>query len=142
MRIIDEGIYVFDKEGVLVRIHPEMRNVIPRKLPLDWHRDMWQGDIKPLRLVVNLEFVDRNNPEEPLQEFDYPIQFQVYYTSYEKAAAVMKQRGLTPLAFWRNDQWKLITEFEDVYPVLSRGWAGFLRFHIKSWGDPTIGLIE
>lgn len=142
MRIINDGIYAFDKEGVLVRIHPEMRDVIPRQLPLEWHRDMWKGDIKPLRLVINLEFVDRYNPEEPLQEFDYPIQFQIYYTSYEKATALIKQRGPTPLAYWRNEQWKLITDIEDVYPVLCCGWEGFLRFEIRTWGDPTIGLIE
>lgn len=142
MRIIGEGIYAFDKEGVLVRIHPEMMNVIPRELPLEWHGEMWRKDIKPLRLVINLEFVDRNNPEEYLNDFDYPIQFQVYYTSHEKSVAVMKQRDSNRLAYWRNDQWKPITEVEDIYPVLCCGWAGFLRFNIETWGDPTVGLID
>lgn len=141
MRIIDEGIYVFDKEGVLVRIHPDMREVIPRQLPLEWHGAMWKGDLKPLRLVINLEFVDRNNPEEYLNDFDIPIQFQVYYTSYEKSAA-MKQRSPNSLAYWRNEQWKPITGVEDIFPVLCCGWVGFLRFEIKTWGDPTIGLFE
>jgi hypothetical protein len=141
MRIIDEGIYVFDKEGVLVRIHPEMMDVIPRQLPLEWHRDMWQGDLKPLRLVIHLEIVGRNNREQYPIDINFPIQFQVYYTSYEKSAG-MKQRNPNSLAYWRNEQWKLITGVEDIYPVLCCGWAGFLRFKIKTWGDPTIGLFE
>lgn len=143
MRIINEGIYAFDKEGILVIIDPtKMGDVIPRQLPLEWHSDMWGGEIKPLRLVINLEFVNRYNPEEPLQEFDPAIQFQVYYTAYERAAAGMKQRSESPLAYWRKNQWKLIPEVEDVYPVLCCGWAGFLRFEINTWGDPTIALIE
>jgi hypothetical protein len=40
MRIVGEGIYAFDEEGVVVRIPPEIGNIIPRQLELEWSPDM------------------------------------------------------------------------------------------------------
>lgn len=138
MRIIDRGIYTFDENGVLVRVPPELSNIIAREEKIDWTPEMWQQeDFHPVRLVMNLKLVDVNNPDATQLTFDTPVQVQVYYTHFERSEAL--KRALK-LAYWHNNRWNLIDPVIDVYPVLSRGWAGFLQFEIPEWGDPAIAL--
>jgi hypothetical protein len=140
MRTIGGGIYAFDEEGVVVSIPPEMSNVTPRRLDLEWSRDMYLPDnFRHLRLVLNLKLVDSYNPEEYQLKFSSPVEIQVYYRWAERILA--KNQGVNlSLAYWQNDQWNLIEKYVDVFPILSRGWAGFLRFEVENWGDPTIAL--
>ena len=139
MRTIDTGTYAFDDEGVVVIIDSKLGNVIPRQLELEWDEAMWepQEGFTPQRLVINLEFFDRDKLIFP-ETFDPPIKFQIYFTSVERAEAV-KQPGRYPVAYWRNGKWNGI-EVAEVYPVLSPSWAGYLEFEVSNWGDPTIAL--
>jgi hypothetical protein len=140
MRLISKGTYAFDQEGVLVIIPEDMDYVIPRQLELEWSPNMWQqGNFRPLRLVMNLTFVDLNNPKEIRLEFSSPIQIRVHYTPTEKFDA-LNRNALNSLAYWKDNQWILIPEVTDVNPILSRAWAGYLEFDIYSWGDPTIAM--
>lgn len=140
MRIMGEGIYAYDDDGIVVSIPPEMSNIIPRRLELQWSPDMWrQKNFRPLRLVMNLKLEDITNPEISWLKFSLPVQVQVYYGLAEKIQAM--QEGSKPtLAYWQNNLWNLIDTVEDVHPVMCQGWDGFLKFEIFTWEDPTIAV--
>lgn len=140
MREIGAGIYAFDHAGIMVSIPAEMSNIIPRQMEIEWSPEMWRQDnFRPLRMVMNLKLVDLNNSEEAQLKFSSPIQIKVYYRWAEKVEAVKRAIRFS-LAYWQDNQWNLIDEYSDEFPLLSHDWAGFLKFEVLTWGDPAIAL--
>jgi hypothetical protein len=142
----DKRTFEFSKEGVVINIPRQLSGivVIPRLLELAWQPAMReQSNFAPNRLVINAEFVDEKNPGVFLEQFDPPIEIQVYYTLGDRSFADKDKKPIA-IAYWKNERWKLIDlpnhNLTEIYPILSQSWIGALRFFIRSWGEPTIAL--
>lgn len=140
MRLISEGIYAFEHEGILVTIPAGMENIIPWQKDLVEVPEMWrQTDFKPLRILMNLGFVDLNNPEAVQLKFDKPISIRVHYRWSEKVEAARVRKPFS-LAYWQKNQWNPSVALSDEFPLLSHEWAGFVKIEIPVWEDPPIAL--
>lgn len=82
--------------------------------------------------------------DQYLEEFNPPLMFTVNFTEEDLGQPKGGEKDLK-IAFWKNDEWILITEEKHQLESYKDGdpdWAGYFQFNIAHWGEPSIALGE
>jgi hypothetical protein len=78
------------------------------------------------------------NFEEPVKEFDPPIEFRIKYGDLELEHVDGDVQQLK-LAYWVPERWVIISDVFHEYQILPHNFARIAEVKIWSWvGDPTL----
>lgn len=81
---------------------------------------------------------DQRNYENPIKEFDLPIEFRIPYGELE-LEHVHNDHDLLKIAYWVPDRWVVISDVFHEYQILPPRIARIAEVKIWSWvGDPTL----
>jgi hypothetical protein len=126
-------------------IVPEVMDIVPSELPLlppvSYPNET--DDFRLTRIIGNFGLFtrahfDEKYFEDPVQEFDPPIEFRVEYT-VEDLRHVNCEIQLLKLAYWDTEKWVIVSTEAYVYLIFPQSTAMVAEFKIWSWlGDPTL----
>ena len=97
------------------------------------------------RYIANLalfrvDHVEEKYYEEPIQEFDPPIEIRVGYTEEDVTKAEGDIHNLK-LAYWDMEKWVIISDPAHEYQILPPSTAQIAEAKIWSWvGDPAVAI--
>lgn len=114
----------------------EVPEGIPENIPQETE------NFKLIRIIANLalfrsDHLEEENYEEPLQEFDPPIEIRINYSKEDvrKANGDISQ---LKLAYWDLEKWVIISDRSHEYQVLPSSTAPIAEAKIRSWADDPI----
>jgi len=138
--------YHFLGISVLVPMQTEQDSEI---VALDW-RNRIPDDIPEktdnfslIRYIANIvlfrkDHLDREYYEEPIQEFNPPIEFRVHYRFDDVNSTDCDIQQLK-LAYWDGQKWVIISDPTHEYHILPPSTAQVAEAKIWSWiGDPAL----
>jgi hypothetical protein len=102
-------------------------------------------NFEKIRYVANLalfrvDHAEQKYYEEPIQEFDPPIEIRVGYTEEDVSQAKGDFHNLK-LAYWDMEKWVILSDPAFEYQILPPSTARILEAKIWSWvGDPAIAV--
>ena len=84
------------------------------------------------------DHLEQGNYEEPIKEFDPPVEFRIPYGELE-LEHVHNDIHQLKLAYWVPDRWVIISDIFHEYQILPLSTAPIAEVKIWSWiGDPTL----
>ena len=123
--------------GQEIEIIPhEYRLWIPEKENRVTEDFRWIRSVATIALFRS-DHLAKNKLEEPVKEFDPPIEFRIKYGDEElKQVEDIYQ---LKLAYWVPDRWVIISDIFHEYQIFERDFAPIAEVKIWSWlGDPTL----
>jgi hypothetical protein len=121
---------------------PEEIVPVPLPVPQGIPKSNYKTEFTLIRTIANVALFHRRDISKgyfnnPIPEFDPPIEFEVVYTRAD-VAALQEDETILKLAYWseEHDKWVIIYEFEPDMDVI----ISSVLVPIESWvGDPTLG---
>lgn len=132
--------FEFDAGDVRVTVPSQKKKAKVEKLAKDTALERKElAGFKPIRVVINFQVVDEDDPQTILTEFDPKFELRVRYTPADSQAAQRANKELT-LAYWNGSTWVKLTREKHEFRLEPnpQGQGGFGVAMIKSWGDPNI----
>jgi len=119
--------------------------IIPLNLPDEIPDDIPEitENFTLIRYIANLalfrsDHLEAKIYEEPVQEFDPPIEFRVNYSLTDVIQSQCEIQRLK-LAYWDLEKWVIISDSSHEYQILPPSTAQVAEAKIWSWvGDPAL----
>ena len=134
--------YHFPGVSIIV---PDVVGIVASELPLlppgSYPKET--NDFRLNRVIGNFGLFTKTHFEkeyfdQPVQDFDYPIEFRVKYT-IEDLRYVNCDIYMLKLAYWDTEKWVIVSTEAYEYMIYPESTAMFAEFKIWSWlGDPTL----
>ena len=120
-------------------------DIIPLNLPDEIPDDIPEitENFTLIRYIANLalfrsDHLEAGNYEEPVQEFNPPIEFRVNYSLSDVFESHCEIQRLK-LAYWDLEKWVIISDPSHEYQILLPSTAQVAEAKIWSWvGDPAL----
>ena len=131
--------YHYPGISVLIPTQIGLKNeIVPRELPIPDEIPVIPGGLTFIRYIANLAFFLRDNPEEPVLEFDPPLELRINYRLDDVQQSNCDIQQLK-LAYWDGENWVIISDPAHEYQILPPSTAQVAEVKIWSWlGDPPL----
>ncbi len=117
--------------------------IVPIDLPIPDNIPEITENFTLIRSIANIALFHRDDLEkkyyeDPVQEFDPPIEFRVSYSLTDVSQTDCDIQQLK-LAYWNLIEWVIISDPSHEYQILPHSTAQVAEAKIWSWlGDPTL----
>lgn len=133
--------FAFTEEDVEIVVPEQARKIKPVSLPRTPLAAMpaKAGGFQPGRVVINIAFIDEDDPGTYLTELDPPVEIRVRYTRGDLQRARQAGQSLS-LAFWDGSDWVVFTPKKHQFELVAakEGEGGFGSVRLSHWGDPNM----
>lgn len=140
---ISKEIYHFPGISILVpdQIESDIE-IVPINLPIRFPKGFEDLIIRPIANIAlfRWDHIEEEYYDEPVQEFNPPIELRVSYNFYDICQVGCNLENLN-LYYWdmERKEWVLISDLSHEYQILPPSTAQVAEAKIWSWvGDPTI----
>lgn len=136
--------FIFTKIGVMVMVPKQVSGKKIKVKGVSYkakgNQKNPQKDFKFKREVNEIDIVETAPPNDPVLDFDPPIELKIFYTAKDLEAAGSMDR--IKMAFWDGNEWIPFTKKHQfhIFEYPYKNWAGFGIAIIKEWIDPPIAI--